>query len=91
MAEEGKGKIEKFNGMNFKWWKMQVEDYLYQKDLYLPLVGEKPEALVITMPPRRATRDTDDLHNPPTDGGVADAIYGNKDYVHNIANMDITT
>ncbi|KAK3004505.1 hypothetical protein RJ639_018768 [Escallonia herrerae] len=45
MAEDGKGKIEKFNGMNFQWWKMQVEDYLYQKDLYLPLVGEKPEAM----------------------------------------------
>ncbi|KAK2994756.1 hypothetical protein RJ640_013405 [Escallonia rubra] len=45
MAEEGKGNIEKFNGMNFQWWKMQVEDYLYQKDLYLPLVGEKPEAV----------------------------------------------
>ncbi|KAK3014803.1 hypothetical protein RJ639_009134 [Escallonia herrerae] len=45
MAEECKGKIEKFNGMNFQWWKMQVEDYLYQKDLYLPLVGEKPEAM----------------------------------------------
>ncbi|KAK2983980.1 hypothetical protein RJ640_027305 [Escallonia rubra] len=45
MAEEGKGKIEKFNGMKFQWWKMQVEDYLYQKDLYLPLVGEKPEAM----------------------------------------------
>ncbi|KAK2978819.1 hypothetical protein RJ640_002436 [Escallonia rubra] len=45
MAEEGKGKIEKFNGINFQWWKMQVEDYLYQKDLYLPLVGEKPEAM----------------------------------------------
>ncbi|KAK3031401.1 hypothetical protein RJ639_037399 [Escallonia herrerae] len=28
-----------------RWWKMQVEDYLYQKDLYLPLVGEKPEAM----------------------------------------------
>ncbi|KAK2996986.1 hypothetical protein RJ639_025946 [Escallonia herrerae] len=45
MAEEGKGKIEKFNGMNFQWWKMQVEDYLYQKDLYLPLVREKPEEM----------------------------------------------
>ncbi|KAK3043083.1 hypothetical protein RJ639_001198 [Escallonia herrerae] len=45
MAEEGKGKIEKFNDMNFQWWKMQVEDYLYQKDLYLPLVGEKPKAM----------------------------------------------
>ncbi|KAK2978578.1 hypothetical protein RJ640_006697 [Escallonia rubra] len=45
MVKEGKEKIEKFNGMNFQWWKMQVEDYLYQKDLYLPLVGEKPEAM----------------------------------------------
>ncbi|KAK3029215.1 hypothetical protein RJ639_039295 [Escallonia herrerae] len=26
------------------------------------------------MPPRRASRDTNDLHNPPTNGGVADAI-----------------
>ncbi|KAK3020416.1 hypothetical protein RJ639_045721 [Escallonia herrerae] len=45
MAEEGKEKIKKFNGMNFQWWKMQVEDYLYQKDLYLPLVGEKPKSM----------------------------------------------
>ncbi|KAK2972659.1 hypothetical protein RJ640_003432 [Escallonia rubra] len=45
MAEESEGKIEKFNGMNFQWWKMQVEDYLYQKDMYLSLVGEKPEAM----------------------------------------------
>ncbi|KAK3008896.1 hypothetical protein RJ639_015268 [Escallonia herrerae] len=45
MVEEGKGKVEKFNGMNFQWWKMQVEDYLYQKDLYLSLVREKPEAM----------------------------------------------
>ncbi|KAK3023701.1 hypothetical protein RJ639_044002 [Escallonia herrerae] len=45
MAEEGKGKIEKFNSINFQWWKMQVEDYLYQKNLYLPLVGEKLEVM----------------------------------------------
>ncbi|KAK2979888.1 LOW QUALITY PROTEIN: hypothetical protein RJ640_023959 [Escallonia rubra] len=45
MTQECKGKIEKFNRMNFQWWKMQVEDYLYQKELYLPLVGEKPEAM----------------------------------------------
>ena len=30
-------KIEKFNGTNFRFWYMQMEDYLYQKDLYLPL------------------------------------------------------
>ncbi|KAK3039063.1 hypothetical protein RJ639_028514 [Escallonia herrerae] len=34
-----------FTDQMTKWWKMQVEDYLYQKDLYLPLVGEKPEAM----------------------------------------------
>jgi hypothetical protein len=31
-------KIEKSNGTNFNFWKMQMEDYLYQKDLYLPIV-----------------------------------------------------
>ncbi|KAK0578941.1 hypothetical protein LWI29_018731 [Acer saccharum] len=31
-------KIEKFNGTNFSFWKMQIEDYLYQKNLYLPIV-----------------------------------------------------
>jgi hypothetical protein len=35
-------KIKKFNGTNFSFWKMQMEDYLYQKDLYLPIV-EKPK------------------------------------------------
>ncbi|KAH9572874.1 hypothetical protein CY35_02G174400, partial [Sphagnum magellanicum] len=28
--------------MNFSFWRMQMEDYLYQKDLYLPIV-EKPK------------------------------------------------
>jgi hypothetical protein len=40
MAEEGKLRIEKFDGSNFGFWKMQIEDYLYQKDLYLPLEGK---------------------------------------------------
>ena len=40
MAEDGKFRIEKFNGQNFSLWKMQMEDYLYQKDLYLPLGGK---------------------------------------------------
>ena len=39
MGEEGKFKIEKFNGKNYQHWKMQIVDYLYQKDLYLPLGG----------------------------------------------------
>ena len=47
MAEDGKFRVEKFNGQNFLLWKMQVEDYLYQKDLYLPLSGKtkKPTAM----------------------------------------------
>ena len=41
--EEGKVKIEKFDGRDFSFWKMQIEDYLYQKKLYQPLSGVKPE------------------------------------------------
>ena len=41
MAEDGKFRVEKFNGQNFSLWKMQMEDYLYQKDLYLPLGKKK--------------------------------------------------
>lgn len=41
--EEGKVKIEKFDGRDFSFWKMQIEDYLYQKKLYQPLSGVKPD------------------------------------------------
>ena len=37
MEDEGKLKVEKFNGQNFQLWKMQMEDYFYQKDLWKPL------------------------------------------------------
>ncbi|MCO5576614.1 hypothetical protein L7F22_030429 [Adiantum nelumboides] len=49
MAEEGKLKIEKSNGKNYQHWKMQIEDYVYQKDLYLPLGGlaKKPATMAI--------------------------------------------
>ena len=40
MVEEGKFRVNKFNRQNNPLWKMQMEDYMYQKDLYLP-VGEK--------------------------------------------------
>ncbi|AES87886.1 hypothetical protein MTR_4g036430 [Medicago truncatula] len=36
-ADEGKVKIEKFDDGNFGFWKMQIEDYLYQKKLHQPL------------------------------------------------------
>ena len=37
MEEEGKFRVDKFNGQNYQLWKMQMEDYMYQKDLYLSL------------------------------------------------------
>ena len=43
MAEDGKVKIDKFEGHDFGFWKMQIEDYLYQKKLHEPLSGEKPK------------------------------------------------
>ena len=44
MTEEvGKASvIENFDGTNFGFWMMQIEDYLYRKKLHLPLLGEKP-------------------------------------------------
>ena len=37
--------IEKFDGSDFSFWKMQIEDYLYQKDLHESLTGVKPESM----------------------------------------------
>ena len=47
MAEEaGKAsRIEKFNGTDFAYWRMQIEDYLYGRKLHLPLLGTKPKAM----------------------------------------------
>ncbi|KAD4982065.1 hypothetical protein E3N88_18736 [Mikania micrantha] len=39
MAEDGKVKIEKFDGHDYGYWRMQVEDLLYQKSLHLPMLG----------------------------------------------------
>jgi hypothetical protein len=39
MAKDGKFRVKKFNGQNCQLWKMHMEDYLYQKDLFLPLGG----------------------------------------------------
>jgi len=35
--EDGRMRIERFDGKNFGFWKMQIEYHFYQKDLYLPL------------------------------------------------------
>ena len=40
------GKIEKFDGTNYQWWRMQIEDHLYEKQLHQPLVGTKPEEML---------------------------------------------
>ena len=47
MAEEtGKAsRIEKFDGIDFGFWRMQIKDYLYGKKLHLPLLGEKPATM----------------------------------------------
>ena len=48
MAEDGKFRVEKFNGQNFQLWKMQMEDYLCQKDLYLPLRKKTKKLMAMT-------------------------------------------
>ena len=45
-GKEGKTSgIEKFDGTDFGYWKMQIEDYLYGKKLYLSLLGRKPDSM----------------------------------------------
>ena len=47
MVEEARkaSGIEKFDGTDFANWRMQIEDYLYERKLHLPLLGTKPEAM----------------------------------------------
>ncbi|KAL8157159.1 hypothetical protein AgCh_002026 [Apium graveolens] len=45
IAEDGKVKIDKFDGKDYGFWKMQIEDYLYQKKLHEPLEEKKPTAM----------------------------------------------
>ena len=44
MTEEARkaSRIEKFDGTDFGFWRMQIEDYLYRKKLHLPFLREKP-------------------------------------------------
>ena len=37
--------IKNFDGSDLSFWKMQIEDYLYQKYLHEPLTGVKPESM----------------------------------------------
>ena len=46
VGEEGKAsRIEKFDGTNFGYWRMQIEDYLCGKKLHLPLLRKKHEIM----------------------------------------------
>jgi hypothetical protein len=47
MSEDGKFRVKKFNGQNYQLWKMQMEDYLYQKDLFLPLGGVAKKSIAM--------------------------------------------
>ncbi|RVW12059.1 Retrovirus-related Pol polyprotein from transposon TNT 1-94 [Vitis vinifera] len=48
VEEAGKASgIEKFNGTDFAYWRMQIEDYLYGRKLHLPLLGTKPESMKV--------------------------------------------
>ena len=48
MAEDGKFRVEKFNDQKFPLWKMQMEDYLYQKYLYLLLSKKTKKTMTMT-------------------------------------------
>ena len=44
VGEEGKASgFEKFDGTDFEYWRMQIEDYLYEKKLHLPRLETKLE------------------------------------------------
>ena len=47
MAEKARkaSGIEKFDGIDFAYWRMQIEDYLYGRKLHLPLLGTKPDSM----------------------------------------------
>jgi hypothetical protein len=47
MSEDGKFRVDKFNDQNYQLWKMQMEDYLYQKDLFLPLGGVAKKSMAM--------------------------------------------
>ncbi|KAJ0096049.1 hypothetical protein Patl1_16602 [Pistacia atlantica] len=37
--------INKFDGTDYSFWKMQIEDHLYGRKLHLSLLGEKPKKM----------------------------------------------
>ena len=46
-GEEGSTpEITKFDGLEYSYWRMQIEDFLFSKKLHLPL-GSKPEGVKV--------------------------------------------
>ena len=47
MAKEARkaSRIEKFDGTDFAYYRMQIEDYLYRRKLHLLILGTKLEAM----------------------------------------------
>lgn len=44
VEDEGKKLgIGMFDSTNFGFWRMQIKDYLYEKKLHLPLLGEQQD------------------------------------------------
>ena len=39
--------IERFDGTDYGYWRMQIEDYLYGKKLHLSLLGKRPDSMAI--------------------------------------------
>ena len=37
--------VDKFDGKDFAFWKMQITDYLYQRNMHLPLEGKMPTTM----------------------------------------------
>ena len=46
--EAGKASIiENFDGTDFAYWRMQIEDYLYGRKLHLPFLGTIPKSMKV--------------------------------------------
>jgi hypothetical protein len=49
--DEKAERIGKFDGTDFAYWKMHIEDVLYGKDLHLPLLGSNQTICLIAIGP----------------------------------------
>jgi hypothetical protein len=45
MEKDENFKVEKFNSQTYQLWKMQMEDYIYQKDIFLSLGGKAKQTM----------------------------------------------